>query len=199
MLEKKDPLACCSMEKNVLKEWVKGATVLKCNARIVADPARAAVLGWTGCRADMNYVLAALDARPSEPWTTVPAASDGYLRFKLVEWSPENLTQPATIVETDASTWYGIENLLSPVTIKGNTNNCGVYFLPYETLSEGTAVLGVDGHDTPAVSFVDIEWDKTSYAHSGKRKATGDYSMLDKSTIHYKQTTFTGPFDFDAK
>lgn len=86
MVKEKDALKCCSLEKNVLKEWVKGATILKCHPRglslfppsdpvspsqvplpfasAASDPARAAFLGWTGCRTDMNYVLAALDSRP---------------------------------------------------------------------------------------------------------------------------------------
>lgn len=135
----------------------------------------------------------------SDPWTVIPAASDGYLRFKLVEWNPANLSVPAKIVETDASTWYGIENLLTPVTVKGNTNNCGVYFLPYETLSEGTAAFGVAGHDTPAASYIDIEWDKSSFLRGGKRTNGADYSLIEKSTIHFKPTTFQGPFDFTAK
>eukprot|EP00727_Mastigamoeba_balamuthi_P002853 m51a1_g12565 hypothetical protein (198) ;mRNA; r:3361-3954 len=190
-----DPLACApGAVKIVRKQWVRGATVLNCT-RAAADPDKAALLGWTGCRAGMRYVLAADGA---EVKTTVPAASDGYVRFHLVEWDPSNPGAGGREVQTTAMTWYGLETLLAPVSVVGNTEQCGYFFVPYETFEEGNARYPAEGHDTPVVSHLELEWDDSSYVNGGAAASGKDYSLLRASTHKMKLTKFHGPFDWNA-
>lgn len=192
-----DPLACAPKAyKNVRGEWVKGATVLKCNPKTIANPAKAAKLGWAGCDVSKRYALAQDPAQSSIAWTTVGAESDGVMTFHVVEWDPKRPEAGARVIVTNETTWYGIENLLTPETVVGNTEHCGVFFLPYETFLESNANYPVYGHDTYGVSYFDVEWDDGSYlvnAKSGYAK-----ELLKKSTFHYKLPTFKGPFDMDA-
>eukprot|EP00727_Mastigamoeba_balamuthi_P011557 m51a1_g7023 hypothetical protein (562) ;mRNA; r:47042-49335 len=195
MAERKDALACSSgLEKIVQKNWVKGATVLNCTAR-AANAETARRLGWTGCRAGMHYALV---SQGGEVKTTAPAGSDGYVRFHLVEWNPKDSTQPVQVVQTGAMTWGGLEMLLRPISIIGNTEQCGFFFVPYDTFSESTVRFPAEGHDTPVVSYIELEWDDASYA-AKRSKANGkDYSLLQASTKKMKLTKFAGPFDWNA-
>ena len=90
----------------------------------------------------------------------------------------------------------GIENLLTPVDVRGNTENCGIYFMPYETFLESSANYPIYGHDTYGVQYYDIEWDDSSYLVNAK----GQYAkeLLKKSTHKYRPPKFDGPFDMDA-
>lgn len=198
MAETPDPLACAPKAyKNVLKEWVWGATVLKCNPKTVGDAAKSAKLGWSeGCNPEKRYALAQDPAQSSIPWVTVSAESDGVMRFHIIEWDPRDLSKGADVIVTNETTWYGIENLLTPETVKGNSEHCGVFFLPYETFLESSANYPVYGHDTYGVSYFDVEWDDSSYrvnAKSGYGK-----ELLNNSTRYYKPLKFDGPFDMDA-
>lgn len=119
------------------------------------------------------------------------------MRFHLLEWDPNNLTEGAKLIETNESTWYGIESLLTPVEIVGNSDECGVYFMPYETFLQSDAMYPTYGHDTPSVTYFEVEWDKSSYLKNAA-KGTYGYELLKNSTHHYKPTPFHGPYDLDA-
>lgn len=192
MLAARSPLTCAGGAKKYVRDkWVFGATPLVCNTAAL-DPKKADLLGWTGCNPDLVYVLAESVEQPGTAWTTIPAGSDGYLRFHLVGWNPKDPGAAAIDVETDESSWYGIENLLRPQAIVGNSEtDCGVFFWPYETFLEATATYRTI-HDTPAVSWFGVKWSDSSYL----KKRTGDrrYDLLEKSTHKFKALNFTGPY-----
>eukprot|EP00727_Mastigamoeba_balamuthi_P008540 m51a1_g4308 hypothetical protein (869) ;mRNA; f:34648-38484 len=193
-----DPVACSGgAVKVVRKQWVHGATVLKCGK--ITDPVTARVLGWDGCRQGMRYVLAADPDNKGEVYVTVPRNSDGYVQFDLVEWDPADPAGTARLIRTGGTTWYGLENLLTPVKIVGNSEEqCGYYFMPYETLTEGNIRYPVTGTDVATVLYVDIEWDDSSYLVN-KNNAALNYSLIHKSTKKMKETKFQGPFDWNAE
>lgn len=145
----------------------------------------------------MNYALACESGKANIPKVTVSPDSDGVMQFHLVEWDPENKEAGVREIITNQSTWYGIENIFTPVNISGNTDNCGIFFMPYETFLESTATFPAAGHDTPGATYFDIEWDKSSYLKNAK-KGTYSYELLEKATYHYKPPTFEGPFDVEA-
>eukprot|EP00727_Mastigamoeba_balamuthi_P004800 m51a1_g14318 hypothetical protein (611) ;mRNA; r:7102-17659 len=195
MRETRSALGCSSqLVKIVRSRWVHGATVLGCNAAPGSD--KAALYGWTSCNPAMRYALAEDEDHPGEARVTVPAASDGYMRFHLVEWDPAHPEAPANVVVTGDTTWAGLEVLLKPVNVTGNSEQCGFYFMPYETLEEGTVRYPTAGHDTAAVLYVDVEWDDSSYLRA--RKGDRNYELLAKSTLRMKDTKFQGPFDWNA-
>eukprot|EP00727_Mastigamoeba_balamuthi_P011556 m51a1_g7022 hypothetical protein (553) ;mRNA; r:44179-46497 len=196
MAERRDALACApGLKKIVQKNWVKGATVLNCTAS-AANAETARTMGWTGCRPGMHYALV---AQGKEAKITVPAGSDGAVHFHLVEWNPKDSTQPVQVVQTGAMTWGGLETLLRPISIIGNTEQCGFFFVPYDTFHESTARYPAEGHDTPVVSHIELEWDDASYAASKRSRANGkDYRLLEASTKKMKLTKFAGPFDWNA-
>lgn len=100
-------------------------------------------------------------------------------------------------ITTNESSWYGIEKIFTPVEVVGNSDNCGVYFLPYETFLQSNAIYPAYGHDTPSVTYFEVEWDKTSYLKFAPHD-TYKYELLKNSTHHYLPPAFKGPYDLDA-
>jgi hypothetical protein len=197
MAEHKDPRACAPEAKKVVrKTWLRGATVLQCSFKALNNTATANFLGWNSCQQGMYYALAAAPWNSNEVWVTTPAESDGYVRFHLVGWDPSNETSPVVEIETNDTTWGGLEVLLTPVTVYGNTNQCGYYFVPYDVFTESTARFPAGGHDTPSVSYIEVEWDEKSYVKA--RAGSKDYTLLINSTRYFLPTKFTGPFDWQA-
>eukprot|EP00727_Mastigamoeba_balamuthi_P007652 m51a1_g3507 hypothetical protein (577) ;mRNA; r:863725-865749 len=200
MLQKKDPVACApGLKKLVRGQWIEGATVLQCNP----SGANAKLLGWDGCKKGMRYVAVMRNTVgdtkvTAEIKVTAPAHSDGYVHFHLVEWNPANLTQPATVIETGATSWWGIENLLTPVTVIGNHRQCGYYFYPYETFIQATMNYPITGIDTPMVMYFDIDWKDSSYVY-GTRRWRPEYQWLAKSLAKFSEVQFDGPWDWNAK
>ena len=180
--------------KYVRDHWVRGATTLKCSGR---SKAVANALGWGDCDPTKHYALAALDSDSMTPWVTVRPDSEATMVFHLLEWDPENTTEGAKLVETNQTTWYGIESLLTPVEIVGNSDDCGVYFMPYETFLQSDAMYPTYGHDTPSVTYFEVEWDKSSYLKNAA-KGTYSYELLKNSTHKYIFPPFHGPYDLDA-
>jgi len=82
----------------------------------------------------------------------------------LLEWDPAHPEVGAKLILTNETTWFGLGVLLKPETVIGNHPNlCGFYFLPYQTFLEYTAINPPTGHDTPAVSYIGLEWNDRSY------------------------------------
>lgn len=69
--------------------------------------------------------------------------------------------------------------------------------MPYETLLQSDAMYPSYGHDTPSVTYFDVEWDKSSYLKNAK-KGTYGYELLVNSTKKYLPPVFDGPYDLDA-
>jgi len=196
MLTKKDPVACGASKKYVINQWKIGGTVLKCQDRALT-PDTAASLGWTGCQKDRVYVVA---GDPSNsflsPLTTRPESVLGLRKFKLIEYSSTDPSVTPKEVETNATTWYALERLLTPVNMTPNTDQCGYYFMPYDTFLKSNIVQPVSGTDTPVFSAFDIEWTKESYLANKPKGTKKDYSLLEKSTKKFTIRHFDGPLDF---
>ena len=163
----------------------------------LASAERAKTLGWGDCKEGMNYAFVRDPSNANLPKVRVSPESDGVMQFYLVEWDPKHPEAGVSEILTNQSTWYGIENIFTPVKVVGNTDNCGIFFMPYETFLESTATFPAAGHDTPSATYFDIEWDKSSYLKNAQ-KDTYSYDLLKKATFHYKPPTFDGPFDLDA-
>ena len=197
MVAEVDPIKCCTSKKHVIDHWVFGATVLKCNNATHAK-GNQWKYGWTTCDFSKRYLLA---GNPDQDYATpafvVPPNSDGVRRFQLVEYDPSDPTYTPVVVETNATTWYALERLLEPVTVTGNSNHCGYYFMPYDTVLRSNILNPAYGTDTPAFSFLDIKWDDRSFAANEAKNTAYNYSYIKNSTFKYKPPTFNGPLDFN--
>jgi len=198
MLNDPDPVVCGDSERHIRNLTVVGATVLKCSDASLTYLGRQ--YGFSNCDSTKRYVLAKtpsipdLKYQPSGVWTEVPANSDGTLHFYLVEYDPDIKT--ASIVKTNATTWWGLEKLFVPELYVENDKRCGYFLWPYETLTEGNIRYAVGGHDTPSVTYIGVTFADSSYSAASKAQGK-DYSSLDDSTYTSKKLTFNGPFDFD--
>ena len=194
MLESADPVACGNLKKHVIDHWVQGATVLKCN-EATHKSGRQWMYGWTTCDATKRYVLA---GNPEQDYATpdyvAPKNTLGLRRFRLVEYDPTDPTYTPVVVETNATSWFALERLLQPISVFGNTNHCGFYFMPYDTFLKSNIANPAYGTDTPAFSFIDIDWDAQSFAKAAV--PSKDYSLVRSSTYHYTPPSFVGPLDF---
>ena len=194
MLESADPVACGPFKKHVVDHWVQGATVLKCN-EATHKSGRQGMYGWTACDQTKRYVIAGnAEQGFATPDYVAPRGSHGLRRFRLVEYDPTDPTYTPVVVETNATSWFAFERLLQPVTVFGNTNHCGYYFMPYDTFLKSNIANPAYGTDTPAFSFIDIDWDPQSFAKAAV--PSKDYSLIHSSTYHYTPPSFTGPLDF---
>lgn len=198
MLANPDPIACApGAEKHAGNVTLEGATVLKCSDKALTY--LGAQLGWSGCQSGHYYVLASVPYvkdykyQPSGAWVEYPSYSNGVLYFYFVGWNPA--TNETYLVTTNATTWYGIENLFTPVATVANDPRCGFFFWPYQTLLEGNVAYPPGGHDTPSVSAIDVQWDDSSYL--ANKVSSKDYTLIEDSTGSSPEITFTGPFDFD--
>jgi len=195
IMEEKDVSKCPADKKHVIDQWVYGPTLLKCNANTHKHN-RQAMYGWTGCKSDKYYVIAGDPATSfATPWTTVPRNTDGVRIYHLIELDPANKADPVSVF-TNATTPFGFERLLEPVEVKGNSNHCGYYFMPYDTFLKSNIINPTSGTDTPAFSYLDIEWDPKSYPRGSDDKA---YDLIKQSTLTYAPPKFHGPLDFDNK
>eukprot|EP00727_Mastigamoeba_balamuthi_P005028 m51a1_g14523 hypothetical protein (552) ;mRNA; f:909831-911645 len=202
MAQRRDPVTCArGLKKLVRGQWVEGATVLKCS--LAPGSSKSKLLGWGGCRRDRAYVAAMRrevggTAVTPEIKVTAPANSDGYVRFHLIEWDPSNASEPVSVVETGATSWWGIESLLTPASVVGNHGQCGFFFYPYETFVQATISYPVTGIDTPMVMHYDIDWKDSSYVY-GTRWFRPEYQLLAKSLTTASEVKFDGPWDWNAK
>jgi len=193
IMEKKDPALCPADKKHVLKNWVYGPTLLKCNERTMQQ-GRQAMYGWTGCNVNKTYMVAGDPATDyATQKVTVPKGSDGVRIYHLIEYDPNdpNATREVT---TNATSPFGFERLLQPVDSQPNSHHCGYYFMPYDTFLKSNIINPTYGTDTPAFSYLDIEWDVSSYARGSE---ADEYKLIKSSTYTYAPPKFDGPLDFD--
>jgi hypothetical protein len=198
-----DPSACApeTAFKLVRGEWKQGATVLICNT---SHRSTWAFFGFADCDEERYYALAAapqlLGTTTTTVWTIAPPGSDGFLRFTMVSWPKEGATLDTVRLEkTTDTTWNGIEKIFIPESVVGNDPDlCGFWFIPYQYFQEGNVWYKPSGHDTPEVSFMNIEWDDQSYL---TKKSTAnqnlDYSLLEQSTKTQASYDFEGPLDYE--
>jgi len=192
--EKKDYSLCTDEKKHVGSQWVNGPTLLKCNEN-THEKNREAMYGWTGCNSKKTYVVAGDPATDfSTPLVTVPRGSDGVRIYHLIEFEKDNKAAPITEVTTNATTPFGFERLLEPVDFHMNTDHCGYYFMPYDTFLKSNIINPTYGTDTPAFSYMDIEWDPVSFARGS---TDSKYKLIVESTHQYAPPKFNGPLDFD--
>jgi len=191
-----DPKEWSSMKKHVRDQWVSGPTILKCNVNTHKNN-REWMYGWTTCNKNLRYVIAGNpETDYSTPDFVVPVNTYGLRRFRLIEFNPVDPTYTPRIVETNATSYFGLERLLEPVDVIGNTNHCGFYFMPYDTFLKSNILNPTYGTDTPAFSFMEIEWDKKSFADGSSKSV---YDLVKKSTYTYRPPKFTSSLDFDKK
>jgi hypothetical protein len=195
MMEDRDPVSCGASKKYVINTWKIGATVLKCQDRALKP--EAATFGWTGCQKDKAYVIVGNPADDFlSPLTSRPESVLGLRQFRLIEFDPNNKNVKATEVLTNATTWYALERLLTPVNATPNTDQCGYYFMPYDTFLKSNVIQPVSGTDTPIFSAFDIEWTKESYLANKPKGTKKDYTLIEKSTKKFSIHKFDGPLDF---
>jgi len=189
------PEECGTTKRHVRDKWVYGPTVLVCNENTHKNN-RQWMYGWDSCNFNKKYMLAGNpDTDFSTPDFIVPKNTVGLRRFRLIEYDPTDPTA-THVVLTNATSWFGLERLLQPETTVGNTNHCGYYFMPYDTFLKSNIINPNFGTDTPAFSYMDIEWDKVSYVDGSSSK---DYDLMKKSTYKYAPPKFTSSLDFDKK
>jgi len=194
LLETKDYKKCPNEKKHVIKDWVEGPTLLKCNVN-THNYGREAMYGWTGCNPDKLYVIAGdPETGYSTPFVKVPKGSDGVRIYHLYEIDPQSPSTNVTLVQTNATTPFGFERLLQPVNVTGNSHHCGYYFMPYDTFLKSNIINPTYGTDTPAFSYLDIEWDISSFARGSN---DAKYNLIKNSTLEYAPPKFNGPLDFD--
>jgi len=196
MNEVGDPTHCGTVKRHVKDKWINAPTILKCNQNPNnKKPASRLKFGWTGCRDDRLYVLAGdPDSDYATPELTIPVTTLGLRRFHFLEYDPKNLTATPKNITTNATTWYGLEHLLEPTEIVGNSDHCGYYFMPYDTFLKSNFINPNYGTDTPAFSYMDIEWDKSSFAGSS---SNSKYALFKNSTYTYRPPKFTSSLDFN--
>jgi len=196
MMELHNPEQCGTVKRHVIDRWVFAPTVLKCNEN-TQKYHREWMYGWTGCRDDRRYLVAGDPTTGySTPDFVVPKNTVGLRRFRIIEFDPTDPTLDPVVIETNATSWYGFERLLQPVEVVGNTDHCGYYFMPYDTFLKSNIVNPNYGTDTPAFSYMDIEWDKSSYADGS---SDSKYDLIKESTHTYAPPKFTSSLDFDKK
>eukprot|EP00727_Mastigamoeba_balamuthi_P003156 m51a1_g12838 hypothetical protein (466) ;mRNA; r:183-2501 len=197
MQAKRDPIACAlGLKKLVRGKWVKGATVLRCTLDPSSDQ-----LGWSGCKSDRSYVVSmrqSLRHNTLEFDVTIPEHGDGLVQFHLVEWDPLNSVTRVNEVTTGPMPWWGLEVLLTPVSIMGNHPQCGYFFYPYETFMQATTNYPANGIDPPMVMHYDVEWKDSSFIY-GSRSHWPDYQLLNRSLNTFSEVVFDGPLDRHAK
>jgi hypothetical protein len=195
LLKERDLKKCPADKKHVRQTWVYGPTVLKCNAATHAA-GRQEMLGWTGCNPDMQYLVAGDPNNGySTPKVTVPRNSDGVRIYHLIEFDPKDMSHIVEVT-TNATAPYAFERLLEPVEVQGNSNHCGYYFMPYDTFLKSNIINPLSGTDTPAFSYLNIHWDRESYARGS---SDSKYKLIKDSTYEYVPPKFDGPLDFDNK
>jgi len=191
--ELKDLELCEADKKHVGDKWVYGPTVLKCNENTHLKN-RQEEFGWTGCKENKRYLVAGDPENGfATPFTIAPKNSDGVRQYNLIEYDPDNVADH-TMVTTNATTPYGFERLLEPVDVQLNSDHCGYYFMPYDTFLKSNIINPTSGTDTPAFSYLQIEWDKKSYARGS---SDSKYDLIKSSTYTYAPPKFVGPLDFD--
>jgi len=196
IIEKWDPSTCGTIKRHVIDKWVKAPTILKCNENTHKNH-REWMYGWDSCKPNMRYVLAGNpDTGFATPDFIVPTNTVGLRRFRIVEYDPTDPTRTPTVVLTNATSWFGLERLLQPVDPVENSNHCGYYFMPYDTFLKSNIVNPNYGTDTPAFSYMDIEWDPVSYAYGS---TDSSYDLIKKSTYTYRPPKFTSSLDFNNK
>jgi len=190
IFEEKDVSKCQADKKHVGTQWIYGPTALKCN-QATHDNHREEMYGWTGCNFDKTYYVAGDPATGfATPLVTIPKGSDGVRIYHLIEYEKGNVVE----VTTNATTPFGFERLFEPVDYQKNSEHCGYYFMPYDTFLKSNIVNPTYGTDTPAFSYLDIEWDRVSFARGS---TDSKYRLITDSTHQYAPPKFNGPLDFD--
>jgi C1A family cysteine protease len=191
-------VAACSssMYKRVRDQWVTGATELKCTDTSAESRE---YYGFSKCNPDKHYVLASIPDHPLATWFETPTGSEGYLNFFLLEFTPGDEISGATLVETENTTWFGLSRVLTPVSdlIGNHEDYCGFFFLPYQYFQEANVRNPAFGHDTPSISFMDIEWDDSSFLANKEKYPDFDYTYLEQSSKTMDMYKFDGPLDFN--
>jgi len=198
MKENKDVNACAfDLKTHVGKDWIKGPTVLKCNDYLNRKPGSAASLGWPSTECDVNkrYLIEGdPDTDFSTPYLTIDKNVEGAAIYHLFEFDPEHPEDFNENFTTKITTPYALERLLQPAEVKGNSNHCGYYFMPYDTFLKSNIIHPTYGTDTPTYSYLDIEWDDKSYVDDS---SDSKYDLMKKSTFTYVPPKFDGPLDYD--
>jgi len=184
--------------KRVRGQWIRGATVLKCNQ--LKD---GAYFGFSECNINKNYVLASVrltmyryGGAPSGVW--IDNDINGAFVAHFFEFDDDESVAPV-LKATTPTTWSNLERIFTPKEVIGNDpQQCGFYFYPYQYFQEALARMPSAGHDAlGSMSYYDIEWADSSYLANAASYSNFNYDFLRDSTKQMKVYNFTGPIDFN--
>ncbi|GAB1226200.1 hypothetical protein ENUP19_0278G0035 [Entamoeba nuttalli] len=170
-----------------------GATILKCKNDLGNDYAKN--LGFEECGTNKDYRYAL-----SMEWFNVTfkrgvcktrEMGDGLIVY-LARWVEGKMKETITEVHTQITSWDFIAQLFEMDTTIKNSEHCGYYFQPYDTIEYLISMYQHDGFESYGFSYYGIKWEQESYYKSSKRK--GQFTEINKSTKKFVTPQFDGPF-----
>ncbi|KAL7721717.1 Papain family cysteine protease domain containing protein [Entamoeba marina] len=169
-----------------------GATILKCRALSIEE---ASALGFRECGEGLNYQYAL-----SMEWfnitfkngiAKVREMGDGVVVY-LARWKSGDISHTIKEVKTNITSWNSISLLFEMDTVVTNSEHCGYFFEPYDTIEYLISEYNHDTFESYGFSYFGIKWDKSSYYLYNKNSIK--FHDILNSTKRFISPHFDGPF-----
>ncbi|ELP87932.1 hypothetical protein EIN_275190 [Entamoeba invadens IP1] len=171
-----------------------GATILKCKEGISRDEAKN--LGFEECGTNDPKTRYALSAQ----WYNVTfkraipktlAMGDGFLLY-LAKWENGKINTTIQETRTLLTSWDFVTQLFEMDTNVTNSEHCGYYFQPYDTIEYLASEFGHDTFESYGFSYYCLKWEPESYYKVSKHKSK--FKGIRESTKKFVTPQFDGPF-----